>query len=72
MSSRMAMSSKSSKMSHAVVAWGEKGEELQNELIEAIASSKIIIKGETKVGADVCMQFKKELWSGNILSFHGW
>ena len=51
---------------------GGKGEELQNELIEAIASSKIIIKGETKVGADVCMQFKKELWSGNILSFHGW
>ena len=40
---------------------GGKVEELQNELIEAIASSKIIIKGETKVGTDVCMQFKKEL-----------
>ena len=68
----MAMSSKPSKTSHAVVAWGKRGEEeLQTELIEVIALSKIIVKGETKVGADVCMQFKKELWSGNILSLHG-
>lgn len=66
------MSSKASKTSHAVVAWGKKGEEeLQNELIEAIALSKIIVKGETKVAADVCMQYKKELWSGNIISLHG-
>ena len=36
-------------------------EELQNELIEAIALSKIIVKGKTMVGADVCMQFKKAI-----------
>ncbi len=72
MSSEMATSSKTSKTTHAVIAWGKKGEkELPNELIEVIALSKIIIKGETTVGSDVCMQFKKELWSGIILSLHG-
>ena len=62
----------STKFTFAVVIWEKKGEEvLANELIEAISINKIIVKGEVNVGAEVCMQFKKELWCGSILSLHG-
>ena len=65
-------SSKSTKLTHAVVSWVKRGEEvLQNELVEQISLSKLIIKGSPAAGSEVCMQFKKELWEGRILSIHG-
>ena len=31
----------------------------------------MIVKGSPAAGSEVCMQFKKELWEGRILSIHG-
>ena len=60
------------KQTHAVVFWFRKGEEdLANELLEAIALKKLILKGEGDVGSEVSLQYKNSLWQGTILSLHG-
>ena len=64
--------SSSKSVSHAVVAWTKKGDEVfTNELVEAISLKKLIINGPSQVGTEVSMQFKNELWLGKILSVHG-
>ena len=60
-----------SNVSHVVVGWAKKGEEdLENELVEAIQVKKLIVKGVAEVGIEVSLQFKNELWTGEILSLH--
>ena len=55
-----------------MVAWDKQGGQmLTNQQIEAILLSKIIVTGETSVSAGICMQYKKELWNGSIMSLHG-
>ena len=64
--------SSSKSASHVVVAWKKKGEEaFENELVEAISVKKLIFKGSAKVGTEVSMQYKNDLWMGKILSAHG-
>lgn len=64
--------SSSKSASHVVVAWMKKGEEaFENELVEAISLKKLILKGSAQVGTEVSMQFKNDLWTGEILAVHG-
>ena len=50
----------------------KRGDEvLQNELVEQSSLRKVIVKGSPAAGSKICMQFKKELWEGRILSIHG-
>ena len=64
--------SSSKSASHVVVAWKKKGEEaFENELVEAISVKKLIFKGSAQVRTEVSMQYKNDLWTGEILSVHG-
>lgn len=66
------MSSSKSGSHVVVVAWKKKGEEaFGNELVEAISLKKLIFKGSAQVGTKVSMQYKNDLWMGEILSVHG-
>ena len=52
-----------------VVEW----ETPEGQQLEAISVKKLVLidRGRADVGADVKMQYKGEIWQGQILSLHG-
>lgn len=39
--------------------------------VEAIIIKRLVLQGEPGVGAAVQMQYRGEIWNGQILSLHG-
>lgn len=59
-------------MTFAVISWKRKGSApLPVEEIEALNIKRVVVDGEAAVNSAVSMQYKRELWYGEILSLHG-